>query len=103
MPTRRDIEVASPLCRAEWPDAVVCEETPNYGLAGGTLKRASIVERSCFKLMRYAARENEWRCVCGASEPGRSVAALWAAARGLWRENRFDDLVPQARHTIHRP
>jgi hypothetical protein len=79
MPTRGDIEVASPLCRAEWPDAVLCEQTRNYGLAGGTLTRASIVVRSCFKLMRYAARENEWRCVCGASEPGSSVAALRAA------------------------
>jgi len=79
MPTRRDIEVAAPLCRALWPDAVECEETRNYGLAGGTLTRASIVVRSCSKLMRYAASENEWRCGCGASEPGRSVAALWAA------------------------
>jgi hypothetical protein len=79
MPTRSDIEVASPLCRADWPDAVVCEETPNYGLAGGTLTRASIVVRSCFKLMRYAAKENEWHCGCGAREPGRSVAARWAA------------------------
>jgi hypothetical protein len=79
MPTRCDIELASPLCRAEWPDAVVCEESRNYGLAGGTLLRARIVVRSCFKLMRYAARENEWRCGCGASEPGRSVAAFRAA------------------------
>jgi hypothetical protein len=78
MPTRGDIEVASPRCRAEWPDAVVCEETPNYGLARGTLARASIVVRSCFKLMRYAARENAWHCGCGASEPGRSVAAVRA-------------------------
>jgi hypothetical protein len=79
MPTGADIEVASPRCRAEWPDAVVCEETPNYGLAGGTLTRVSIVVRSCFKPMRYAASENAWHCGCGASEPGRSVAALWAA------------------------
>jgi hypothetical protein len=79
MPTRADIEVASPRCRAEWPDAIVCEERPNYGLAGGTFTQASIVVRSCFKLMRYAASENEWHCGCGASEPGRSVAALWAA------------------------
>jgi hypothetical protein len=78
MPTRGDIEVASPLCCAQWPDAVVCEETLNYGLRGGTLTYASIVERPCFKLMHYAARENEWHCVCGATEPGRSVAR-WAA------------------------
>ena len=79
MPIRADIEVASPLCRAEWPDAVASEETVNYGLTGGTLTRSSIVVRPCFKLMRYAAQENEWRCGCGASEPGRHVAALWAA------------------------
>jgi hypothetical protein len=79
MATRDDIETASPRCRAEWPDAVVCEETLNYGLRGGTLVRVSVVERSCFKIMRYAARENEWHCGCGAREPGRSVAALWAA------------------------
>ena len=78
MPTRDDIEAASPLCRAERPGPVVCVETRNYGLAGGTLTRASIVVRSCFKLMRYAAKENEWHCVCGASEPGRSVGR-WAA------------------------
>jgi hypothetical protein len=78
MPTRDDIEAASPLCRAQWPDAVLCEQTRNYGLAGGTLTRASIVLRSCFKIMRYAARENEWHCACGASEAGRSVAR-WAA------------------------
>jgi hypothetical protein len=79
MPTRADIQVASPRCRAEWPDAIFCEETANYGLAGGTLTQVSIVVRSCFKRMRYMARENEWHCGCGASEPGRSVAALWAA------------------------
>jgi hypothetical protein len=78
MPTRDDIEVASPLCRAEWPDTVLSEETRNYGLKGGTLVRVSVVERSCFKIMHYAARENEWRCVCGASEPGYSVGR-WAA------------------------
>jgi hypothetical protein len=78
MPTRDDIEVASPLCRAEWPDAVVCEESRNFGLTGGTLVRVSVVERSCFKIMRYAARENEWHCACGASEAGRSVARLAA-------------------------
>jgi len=79
MPTRDDIELASPLCRAERPGPVVCVETRNYGLAGGTLLRASSVERPCFQLMRYAARENEWRCECGAWEPGHSVAALRAA------------------------
>ena len=79
MPTRDDIELASPLCRAERPGPVVREETLNYGLAGGTLVRVSVVERSCFKIMRYAARENEWRCACGAYEPGHSVAALRAA------------------------
>ena len=79
MPTRDDIEAASPLCRAEWPDGVLRVETRNYGLAGGTLLRASSVERPCFQLMRYAARENEWRCACGAYEPGHSVAALRAA------------------------
>ena len=79
MPTRCDVEGASLLCRAEWPEAAVREETPNYGRAGGFLTRASIVERSRFGLVRYAARENEWRCGCGAREPGRSVAALWAA------------------------
>jgi hypothetical protein len=79
MPTRTDIDLASPRCRAVWPDAVVCEQTPNYGLAGGTLTRASIVVRSCFRVMRYAARENRWNCGCGANEPGRSVAGLWAA------------------------
>jgi hypothetical protein len=79
MPTRADIEVASPRCRAEWPDAMVCEEWRNYGLAGGTFTQASIVVRSCFKLMRYAASKNEWHCGCGASKPGRSVAALRAA------------------------
>ena len=78
MPTRDDIEAASPLCRAEWPDGVLRVETRNYGLTGGTLTRASIVVRSCLKLMRYAAKENEWHCVCGASEPGRSVGR-WAA------------------------
>ena len=79
MPTRGDVEVASPLCRAARPHAVVCEETLNYGLTGGSLTRTSIVEQTCFKHMRYAARENEWRCTCGATEPGGSVAALWAA------------------------
>jgi len=79
MPTRGDIGVASPLCRAERPHAVVCEETLNYGLMGGSLTRVSIVEQTCFKHMRYAAAENEWRCTCGAIQPGGSVAALWAA------------------------
>ena len=73
----------------------VSEETRNYGLTGGTLVRVSVVERSCFKIMHYAARENEWRCGCGASEPGRSVAGVGRrSSPGCQRRGRHSNPPP---------
>lgn len=69
MPTRADMEFATPRCVAEWPAAMEVEESKNLGLAGGTLIRPEIVLEHCLKLMRYRRVEALWRwvCECGAT------------------------------------
>jgi hypothetical protein len=75
MPTRADIEAATPRCRANWPDAFARQASTNFGLGGGTLVRATIVMRLCLRPMRYRACDNTWVCDCGAPSPGRLLAA----------------------------
>jgi hypothetical protein len=58
---RRGDEVVV-ACRAEWPDAVVCEETRNFGLKGGTGARRS----SSGPASRSSRPRERWRCECGA-------------------------------------
>jgi hypothetical protein len=75
VPTRADIEAATPRCRANWPDAFAREASTNFGLAGGTLVRATVVTRTCLRPMRYHARDNTWACDCGAAWPGPPLPA----------------------------
>jgi hypothetical protein len=74
MPTRADIEAATPRCRAKWPDAIARQVSNNFGLTGGTLVRASVVVRICLRPMRYEARDNTWVCGCGAAWPGPQLS-----------------------------
>ena len=75
MPTRADIEAATPRCRANWPDAFARETSTNFGLTGGTLVRATVVTRICLRPMRYRASDNTWNCDCGAGWPGPLLSA----------------------------
>ena len=79
MPTRADIEAATPRCRANWPDAFAREASTNFGLGGGTLVRATVVTRLCLRLMRYRASDNTWVCDCGAAWPGPPPSVRAAA------------------------
>jgi hypothetical protein len=75
MPTRADIEAATPRCRATWPDAIERQVSTNFGLGGGTLVRASLLIRLCLRPMSYQARDNTWVCGCGAAWPGPLLSA----------------------------
>ncbi len=75
MPTRADIEAATPRCRANWPDAFAREASTNFGLGGGTLVRATVVTRRCLRPMRYRTCDNTWVCDCGATWPGPLLSA----------------------------
>jgi hypothetical protein len=75
MPTRADIEAATPRCRAHWPDAIARQVSKNFGLGGGTLVRASVVIRICLRPMRYQPGDNTWVCDCGAAWPGPQLSA----------------------------
>lgn len=79
MPTRADIEAATPRCRASWPDAFERQESTNFGLAGGTMVRATIVLRLCLRPLRYRPCDSSWVCDCGVAWPGRLLAARAAA------------------------
>jgi len=79
MPTRADIEAATPRCRANWPDAFARKASTNFGLGGGTLVRATVVLRLCLRPMRYMASDNTWDCDCGAAWPGPLLSARAAA------------------------
>jgi hypothetical protein len=79
VPTRADIEAATPRCQANWPDAFVRQASTNFGLGGGTLVRACIVMRLCLRPMRYRACDNTWVCDCGAAWSGPLLAARVAA------------------------
>ena len=79
MPTRADIESATPRCQADWPDAFARQASTNFGLGDGTLVRATIVMRLCLRPMRYRACDNTWVCDCGAAWSGPLLAARVAA------------------------
>jgi hypothetical protein len=79
VPTRADIEAATPRCQADWPDAFARQASTNFGLGGGTLVRATIVMRLCLRPMRYRACDNTWVCDCGAAWSGPLLAARVAA------------------------
>jgi hypothetical protein len=79
VPTRADIEAATPRCRANWPDAFAREVSTNFGLSGGILVRATVVLRICLRPMRYLASDNTWVCDCGAGWPGLLLSARAAA------------------------
>jgi hypothetical protein len=79
VPTRADIEAATPRCRANWPDAFERQASTNFGLGDGILVRATLVTRLCLRLMRYRARDNTWVCDCGAAWSGPLLAARVAA------------------------
>jgi hypothetical protein len=74
MPTRADIEAATPRCRASWPDAIARQVSTNFGRAGGTLVRASVVTRLCLRPMHYRACDNTWVCGCGAAWPASQLS-----------------------------
>jgi hypothetical protein len=57
MPTRADIEAASPRCTRR------------------IIPRPGGWHATCFKPMYYIAGRNTWRCECGAEESGLLVAA----------------------------
>ena len=78
MPTRADIEAATPRCRANWPYALP-EVSTNFGLTGGILVRATVVLRVCLRPLRYLASDNTWVCDCGAGWPGPLLSACAAA------------------------
>ena len=80
MPTRADIEAATPRCRANWPDAFARVVSTNFGLSGGTLVRATVVLRICLRPLRYLASDNTWVCDCGADWPAPLLSAPAAAS-----------------------
>lgn len=59
MPTREDIEVATPLCHRR-----LMQRSGQHG-----------VHFTCYQPMRYVAGRNAWRCDCGAEESGELIAA----------------------------
>jgi hypothetical protein len=71
MPTRGDIEAATPRCQAtrQKPGP----ETVNFGLRGGVLR--AMIELLCLTPMRYQAATHTWLCDCGSTEAGDVVAA----------------------------
>ena len=79
MPSRSDIEAATPRCRANWPDAFARQACTNFGLGGGTLVHATIVMRLCLRPMRYRTCDHTWVCDCGATWSGPLLAARVAA------------------------
>ncbi len=70
MPTRGDIEAATPRCRARRQQI---GEARNFGLRGGMTQWMS--EFFCLQPMRYRAADDIWLCQCGATQTGASLGA----------------------------
>lgn len=64
MPTRADIELATPLCWATRSERLPDQLSVNFGLRGGILASRRRIEVICYQPLRYAATLNSW--VCGA-------------------------------------
>jgi hypothetical protein len=64
LPTRADIELATPLCWATRSERLPDQLSVNFGLRGGTLVTPRRIEIICYQPLRYAAACNRW--VCGA-------------------------------------
>jgi hypothetical protein len=71
MPTRSDIEAATPRCQAIRHEPGVAH--PNFGRRGGLIR--GTVERLCLKPMSYHAAGGTWICQCGSTQSGASLGA----------------------------
>jgi hypothetical protein len=75
LPTRADIEVATPLCWATRYERLPDQLSVNFGLRGGTLRTVRKIEVICYQPMRYAATWNRWVCAaCSGVVAGRALA-----------------------------
>ena len=71
VPTRADIEAATPRCQARRYETGVVRV--NYGLRGGMTEHK--VAFLCLKPMGYRAADNTWVCGCGSVEQGAVLGA----------------------------
>jgi hypothetical protein len=62
VPTRADIELATPLCWATRCERLPDQVSVNFGLRGGTLRTLRRIEVICYRPLRYAAAWNRWVC-----------------------------------------
>jgi hypothetical protein len=62
VPTRADIELATPLCWAARSERLPDQLSVNFGLRGGTLTTVRRIEVICYQPLRYAATVNRWVC-----------------------------------------
>jgi hypothetical protein len=71
MPTRADIEAATPRCQAIHQQRGPAH--PNFGRRGGLIR--STTERLCLKPMRFHAADGTWVCQCGSTQSGAFLGA----------------------------
>jgi hypothetical protein len=75
MPTRADIEAATPRCQASRRQPGIAHA--NFGRRGGFIR--GTIERLCLEPMRYSAVAGLWMCECGATQSGAALGARAAA------------------------
>jgi len=75
LPTRADIELATPLCWATRSVRLPDQLSVNFGLRGGTLVTPQRIEIICYQPLRYASACNRWVCtVCSGVLEGSTQA-----------------------------
>jgi hypothetical protein len=79
LPTRADIELATPLCWATRHERLPDQVSVNFGLRGGTLRTLRTIEVICYQPMRYVATWNRWVCAgcCGVLEGSALTGRQW--------------------------
>lgn len=71
MPTRADIEAATPRCQARRKE--LGQVRVNFGVRGGMTQQT--IEVLCLRPMRHRAANNTWLCECGSTETGELLGA----------------------------
>lgn len=71
MPTRADIEAATPRCQARRKE--VGQVRVSFGMRAGMTQQT--VELTCLKPMRYETASNTWVCECGSTTTGELLGA----------------------------
>jgi hypothetical protein len=82
LPTRADIELATPLCWATRSRRLPDQLSVNFGLRGGTLTTLQKIDVICYQPLRYVATWNRWVCAAcsGVLEGSGQAGRRWLVA-----------------------